>query len=149
MKKMWILGLVMLALDRVSKLWAEHVLQMEGARAAWPGVFRFAYAQNTGAAFSSLSGHSGLLLAINGAMIALVMLAYLRMGGLSRVTRAGMILIVLGGLGNIIDRAVYGYVIDFIELLFVRFAIFNVADVMVTLGAGLAIAGLFAKEGRK
>ena len=55
-----------------------------------------------------------------------------------------------GGLGNLIDRAVYGYVVDFIEPVFINFAIFNIADCAVTLGAASLIIyfifDLFKKE---
>lgn len=52
------------------------------------------------------------------------------------------ILIISGGVGNLIDRIFRGYVIDYIEVLFVQFAVFNFADILVTCGAGLLIAWL-------
>lgn len=60
--------------------------------------------------------------------------------------RAGLWLIVGGGLGNLYDRAVYGHVIDFIHLDFVRFAVFNVADIAVCIGAAVVVASVLLSE---
>ena len=60
--------------------------------------------------------------------------------------RAGLWLIAGGGLGNLYDRLATGGVSDFIELAFVRFAVFNVADVCVCLGAALAVIGAILED---
>ncbi len=59
-----------------------------------------------------------------------------------------MTLIIAGGLGNLYDRLTLGYVIDFIEVLFVKFAIFNVADVAVVCGTICLIIGILKTEGK-
>ena len=63
--------------------------------------------------------------------------------------RAGLWLIAGGGLGNLWDRLAYGFVIDFIRLDFVRFAVFNPADVFVCVGAGLVVLSVILAEWRK
>ena len=63
--------------------------------------------------------------------------------------RAGLWLIAGGGLGNLWDRLAYGFVIDFIRLDFVRFAVFNPADVFVCVGAGLVVLSVSLAEWRK
>ena len=57
--------------------------------------------------------------------------------------------VISGGIGNLIDRAFYGYVVDFIEPLFVNFAIFNIADCAVTCGAAVLIVSLIIDIFRK
>ncbi len=142
MKKAWILAALLLVADRLTKWWAEAVLQGLGTLPALPGVFQFTYARNTGAAFSMFTGNNWALALINLLMVALVIALYFKLKGLHPLTRFSLVMIAFGGLGNVIDRAMYGYVVDFIELTFVRFAVFNVADMMVTVGAALAALGL-------
>ncbi|MEA4898079.1 MAG: signal peptidase II [Christensenellaceae bacterium] len=149
-KNWWIGPAIMLSVDRLTKLWAERILQPIGTTDALPGLFRFTYARNTGAAFSMLSGNNWALALVNGVMIAVVLTLLFRAKGLNRLTRWGLLLVATGGLGNLIDRLVYGYVIDFIELTFMRFAVFNLADVLVSAGTVLAASGMLIgdKKGR-
>lgn len=106
-----------------------------------PGVLRFTYAQNTGMAFSLLTGHSWWLGVASVVCIALgvwVLRAY-RLGTLSRIAA----MLMLGGaVGNMLDRFLRGYVVDMFEVLFVDFAIFNVADAALTVGTILMAASL-------
>ena len=87
-------------------------------------------------AFSMLSGHTWLLGAVSAAAIVLgwwVLRAF-RLGPVSRIAA----MLMLGGaVGNMIDRLLRGYVVDMFEVLFVDFAIFNVADAALTVGAVL------------
>lgn len=127
-------GTLVLAADRVSKMLAQSALAA-GTIEAIPGVLAFTYAENMGMAFSLFAGYPRLLAVLSLTLVIVVLLAMRRMlpnNGLSCALQ-GMLL--GGGIGNAIDRFVYGYVIDFIELRFVRFAIFNVADIAVTLSA--------------
>lgn len=138
------IALPALAIDRLSKYWAANwlVVQTGGAAKAWPGVFGWLYAENTGMAFSALSGATGLLGAFSAVMIAAIGLYVLFAREMPRTLLAGLSLIAAGGAGNLWDRLFYGYVIDFIHLEFMRFAIFNVADICVCCGAGLVILWL-------
>jgi signal peptidase II len=58
------------------------------------------------------------------------------------------VFIIAGGIGNLIDRYTLGYVVDFINPLFVNFAVFNVADVYLNIGAGLMFIRVFIKNER-
>lgn len=101
-----------------------------------PGGMRLAYAENTGMAFSLFSGRAWVLgLVSAGCIVAgwLVLRRY-RLGTASRIAA----MLMLGGAaGNLIDRVLRGYVVDMFEVLFVDFAIFNVADAALTVGAVL------------
>ena len=104
-------------------------------------VLHLTYAENTGMAFSMLSGHSWLLGLVSLAAVALGwwMLRGYRLGPVSRIAA----MLMLGGaVGNMIDRLFRGYVVDMFEALFVEFAVFNVADAALTIGAGLMAASL-------
>ncbi|NLG24053.1 MAG: signal peptidase II [Clostridiales bacterium] len=146
----WLAPAALIA-DRAAKQWAVGALADSPGRTAvfWPGVALFHYVENTGAAFSMLAGRQGLLIATAAAMV-LGVAAYLIFARKPpALLVAGLSLMAAGGLGNLIDRATLGYVIDFIEFEFVRFAVFNVADVCVTTGAALAILRIAWMEGRR
>ena len=142
----WVLVLV--ALDRLTKIWAVRGLQ--GARGgvmdALPGVFRFSYAQNTGVAFSMLANGRWLVVALNALLILGVFTYLIVKKPRSRLLRLGLLMVAAGGIGNLIDRIALGYVIDFIEFTFMRFAVFNVADICVSVGAALS-ALYFLRKG--
>lgn len=99
------------------------------------GTFQLTYVRNSGAAFSSFSGNTQLLGIFTAVIVAVLVGFLLFKKGLSKVVVASMLLIISGGIGNVIDRFRLGYVIDFIEPLFIDFAIFNFADCCITVGA--------------
>ena len=115
-----------------------------------PGIAAIRHTQNTGMAFSMLSG-SGALLTVFSALLIGALVGWLiaRPASQSKLLRTGLWMVAGGGLGNLYDRIVYGHVTDFIELLFVRFAIFNLADVFICLGAFIAALALLRDERKK
>lgn len=138
---------VFLILDRVTKVWAAA--HRGAGRPIFPGILGYRYAENTGAAFSIFSGITPVIAVLTAFLIAGVSL-YLFLGReIPRLARFGLWLVVAGGLGNLYDRIFHGYVIDFFELLFMRFAIFNVADICVSCGAALAIASFLWQDVRR
>ena len=128
-----------LAADQGIKLWASSVLQPVTAMPVIPGIVELRFVLNDGMAFSMLSGKQGFLIGVTS--LALCVVAYLlfteKMFG--RVGNAGLLLVLAGGIGNLIDRALNGVVVDYINLLFMRFAVFNFADICVCVGVGLLI----------
>ena len=138
----WIALAVFLA-DRGTKLLWDRIPR-EGL-VLIPGILGLTPARNTGMAFSLLSGHPWLLAGLSLVMIAGAFL-FLRGKQLSPLTRTGLMLMLGGALGNLADRLVLGWVPDMIEFLFVRFAVFNVADACLTVGCGLVILDLFRGE---
>ncbi len=139
------LSALTLLLDQVSKLAIDRDMQLYQSIELIPGWFNLTYVHNTGAAFSFLESaggwqrwlFSGLALFISG-----VLLVWLR--GLSRrqVLLAAALALVLGGaLGNLIDRIVYGYVIDFLDVYYQSYhwPAFNIADSAICVGVGLML----------
>ncbi|MDR2616096.1 MAG: signal peptidase II [Oscillospiraceae bacterium] len=124
-------GLIV-ALDRLVKLWASRALAGGGVIEPLPGVLRLTYVENTGAAFGMLADMRWLLVAVStAAAIALIFVVWLYADGSGRLFASA----ILGGaIGNLIDRIATGRVVDIFEPLFVNFAVFNVADIFITLG---------------
>ena len=129
----WIAALA-LALDQLTKLWAQGL--GDARLVLIPGVVGLRYAENTGMAFSLLSGRPWLLGVLSAGLIllgALVLRRY-RLGALPSVAA----MLMLGGAaGNMLDRLLRGYVVDMVETLFIQFPIFNLADACLTVGCVL------------
>ena len=136
----WVVPLVIIA-DRVSKAWAMRTLPGRGPVAAVAGLLNWRYAENTGAAFSSMSGRTGVLSLLTALLVAAVCAWLLLKPDRPRALRLGLWMLAAGGLSNLYDRIAYGCVVDFIEFAFVNFAVFNVADVAICMGAALAVLG--------
>lgn len=135
-----------LALDRATKLAAQRALAPHGVRTAIKGLLSWAYTRNEGAAFSLLSGRSIFLILLTAALVAGIAAYLICRPRCPRAERVGLWLVAAGGLGNLWDRLAYGYVIDFIRLDFVRFAVFNLADVFVCAGALLVLFSALTGE---
>ena len=107
------------------------------------GLVHFTYVQNTGAAFSSFRGQQWLF-ALIFAVFTAVWVWELRKNslGFKPFERWCITAIWAGGLGNMIDRLRLGFVVDMIELEFIRFPVFNGADCFITCGCVLLIAHL-------
>ncbi len=146
--RLWWLVIPVLAADRLTKELVEQVLAPHGVRTAIPGLLSWAYTQNRGAAFSLLSGRSVFLILLTAVLVAGIVLYQLRKWENPLLERIGLWLVAAGGLGNLWDRLVYGYVVDFIRLDFVHFAVFNLADVFVSIGAAMVLVSVLAGEWR-
>lgn len=100
-----------------------------------PGIIRLAYHENTGAAFSFLSDMRWVLVGVSGVVIILLVAGMIRYRDIISPTGKLALAAVLGGaVSHLLDRAILGYVVDFFEFEFVRFAIFDVADCFITVG---------------
>ena len=138
-KAMWLIAAAVFAADRVTKILAVGI-PPEGIPLI-PGVVRLCYAENTGAAFSMLSGHPWLLGVLSLLIIAGAFL-FLRKKNIPALAMTGLMMMLGGAAGNMADRFATGFVPDMIEVLFVRFAIFNVADSFLCIGCALTALSL-------
>lgn len=100
-----------------------------------PNVLRFRYVENTGAVFGSFSAHTLVLTIVSVILLVGTIIYLIKNKDKSKFVNTCLILMVSGGIGNIIDRIRLQYVVDFIEPLFVNFAVFNFADCLITVGA--------------
>jgi len=143
---MWILliaGVVLL--DQLTKILVWSLMQVGESVDIIPNVFRFTYVQNEGAAFGMLAEHRWIFMVLSVIGIAAMLIYLWRFRPNSRLACTALSLIIGGGIGNMIDRVVLGYVVDFLD--FCAFPnlwmwVFNVADSCVCIGAGLLILWL-------
>ena len=140
LRKEYAVAPVVLAADRVLKM-AAFRLPEEG-KVLIPGVLGLRYAENRGIAFSMLSGEPRLL-GLLSLMAVAGMILWVWKKERKAFPLAAMMLMIGGALGNAIDRLVLGFVPDMIEALFVRFAIFNLADAALTVGCGMMVVSLY------
>ena len=130
------LALALLALDQWLKYWITVNLPLGESMPFWPGVVELLTVHNYGAAWSSFSGQRWFLLAITSVIVLAIMFLLVR-----RIVRhplgvAACFLILSGGIGNIIDRIRFGYVVDMFHFEFWQsYPVFNVADICVVCGA--------------
>lgn len=132
-----ILAAALVALDQLVKYLVRTNIDLGSSVPFIPYVMKLTYVQNTGAAFSILRQHTWLL-TLTSAVVVLVMCRLIVKGFFKN--RLGMIsaaLVLAGGMGNLIDRAVFGYVTDMFKTIFMDFAVFNVADCCITIGVPL------------
>lgn len=124
---------LLVVIDQLIKQWATAVLQPLEALTILPGVVELRYFLNDGMAFSMLAGKQTLLIGMTSLMLLCVFLLLLlrKMGPWERISWT---LILGGGVGNLIDRVVSGVVVDYVNFLFVNFAVFNFADICITTG---------------
>lgn len=125
-----IAGLV--AIDQIIKLLVLEHLKPIGSLTLIDGFIQLNYAENTGAAFGSFSGKTTFLSVFTLVIIIFGLVYLLVKKRKVDVEYVCISLIISGGLGNLIDRVFRGFVVDYIEPLFVDFAIFNFADILVT-----------------
>ena len=113
-----------------------------------PKFLGFTYVQNTGAAFSSFEGQQWLFVLIFAALTVAILWEYFKSPmPFTKFERWCIAAVYAGGLGNMIDRVRYGYVVDMIQTLFMNFPVFNVADCFITCGCfALLISLFFNKE---
>ena len=142
-KTSWIIAAAAFLADRGAKELAKGI-PPEGMTLI-PGVLGLRPVRNTGMAFSLLSGHPALLGILSLCVIAAAFLI-LRGKKLPALSRTGLMMMLGGALGNLTDRLTAGAVPDMIELLFMDFPIFNVADACLVVGCGLVILDLFRGE---
>ena len=143
--------LALIGIDQAIKLWAIANLQGQPARPFlqlgsldW---MHLRYMENSGAAFSMLSGSRGFLVIFAVIMSAVCLYILNRFGRTRRWVRIAMPLVVAGGLGNVIDRLFRGgRVVDYLDFQLCNFAVFNFADICVTVGVGIVIIGLLFLE---
>lgn len=146
-----LLACVLVILDQASKVamvrWAA---QHPGENLAfWPGVMHLRLIHNEGVAFGLLQ--DGLVLPVLLPVLALVLLPLLRRFVLpkGRLVDFAVAIVMAGGFSNLLDKLLRGYVVDFFEVQLFRFAIFNVADIYVTVGICLLLVAVLLPAARK
>ncbi len=153
----WKLGYLIAAgavfmIDQTTKAWAIRRLRFGGDIEVIPGFLNFAYAQNTGVAFSMLDDHGDTgrwgLSIVAFVAAALVLYFFWKTPRSDDRILGALALLLAGIVGNVIDRARLGFVVDFIDVQFGswHYPTFNVADASICIGAGILILDMFLRK---
>lgn len=135
----YILSILLIVIDQLVKWWVRSAIPLGQSIPFIPYVMDLAYVQNTGAAFSIFSQHTWILTLIS--LVGSVFLAALLWKNYfpGWVGKLSLSLVLAGAVGNLIDRALLGYVTDMFQTTFIHFAVFNVADICVVVGGFLLV----------
>ena len=145
---LWILIAIIfgsVALDQFTKYLTVIYLQPEGAAGSfhlWENVLHLTYVKNPGAAWGMLANHRWVFMTFS--TIAIIGLGIYLFGFSKdhKWVKISLAMIIGGGIGNMIDRICWGFVVDFIDFTLINFPVFNVADSFVTVGAGILMVYL-------
>ena len=128
-----------IGLDQLTKWLTVVNLEEYESFPVWQDVFHFTYVKNTGMAFGMLKDHRWVFMVFSTIAIIALIIYLFRFRPESRWMQVSMAMIIGGGIGNMIDRVFLGYVVDFIDVTLINFAVFNIADSFVCIGAGIMI----------
>lgn len=134
-----VFAVLSVVLDQVVKTLVTAYIPYGGKVTVWPGVFHLTNIHNSGMAFSMLEGGRWFFLVMTLAAFVLLIVVLKKKWITHPVGLWALAAIAGGAVGNLIDRIRFGYVVDMIEVEFMRFAVFNVADCFVVCGAILLV----------
>lgn len=132
-----IIALVLLVADQVVKYLVRTSIDLGQSIPFIPHLLDLTYVQNTGAAFSILREHTWLLTLISAVVVVVIAVLVQRKFFQGWLGLTAAMLVMCGGVGNLIDRVVLGYVTDMFQTTFMNFAVFNLADCYITVGVVL------------
>ena len=130
-------------LDQLTKVLAVVNLQGEPSYPLWQDVLHFTYVENRGAAFGMLSENRWIFMVLSTVAILGILFYLFWFRPQDKLLVISLAMIAGGGIGNMIDRFRFGYVVDMIQTDFMNFPVFNIADCFITCSCILLIAHLF------
>jgi signal peptidase II len=123
--------------DQLTKWLAVMFIKGGEAVEVIPWFIQFSYVENRGAAWGMFSDQRWVFLIVSSVAIIGILVYMFLKRPTNKLLVSALLLIVSGGIGNMIDRILLGYVVDFLDFTFINFPVFNVADTFVCIGAGL------------
>jgi len=152
-REFYLAALLTLALDQISKVLVRNAMSFGDSIQVVRGFFNITLSKNTGAAFGTLPAYTSLLIVAS--LVAIYAIAKLRKERRrSRLLAVSLGLLLGGAAGNLLDRIIFGYVVDFLDFYVLHggrvmsYPTFNVADIGITAGAALLIWHVFVIEKR-
>lgn len=135
MKKIGLISIIFFGVDLLLKILIKNNLNLFESIPVIPNLFNITYVQNTGAAFSILEGSRIFLIGISIFAIYLIYLFLIKNTKLSRLDYFCYGMLIGGILGNLVDRIIYGYVIDYLSFNIFNYhaPIFNLADTFIVI----------------
>ena len=145
-----ILGIILVVTDQLIKIWAINELQpvkvIDFIHIGDLDIMDLRYVENTGAAFSSFSGARWFLVGLVIVMLIGLSIYVIKYKYKHPFFMISAVMVMSGGIGNLIDRVSFGYVVDYLDVKLFNFAVFNFADICVVLGAFFLLIFLFFIE---
>ena len=136
-----------LVLDQIVKKIVTAFMALHESIPVISQTFHITYIQNRGAAFSLMEGSRVFLILLPACLILAAMVYMIKHRKTAhRLLLTALTFIIGGGLGNMIDRAYFGYVVDYLD--FRVFPVFNIADIFVCLGCGLLVIYIIFIDGK-
>ncbi len=134
-------GVMVLVADQLTKNYIVANFTLGQTYPAIEGIFDFTYIHNKGGAWGMMNTHPWLLLSLAAIVSIICIMLLVKYRSQSKLMFWALTLVLSGGLGNIIDRVFREHhsVVDFIDVSFIEFPVFNVADCAVCIGAGLLV----------
>lgn len=146
-KKVIIYSFIIVIIDLISKLVIDKVLKINETISVIDNFFSITKVFNRGASFSMFIGYR-LLFILIGIITIVVLFKYLNKFKINKRNIVAFSLLIGGIIGNLIDRVIYGYVIDFLDFTIFNYdaPIFNIADTCICIGAFLLLYAIIKKE---
>ena len=150
MKRIFIISFIILVIDIISKRLVIGNLIDGESISIIDNFFRITYAENTGVAFSMIEGYVGFIIIMT-VIVIMMIFKYVKSNNISKYEEIGYSFILGGAIGNLLDRVIYGYVIDFLDfnIFGYDFPIFNIADTFIVIGVLILGIISFREVGEK
>lgn len=139
---LYVVMILALAIDQLTKYWASSSLAGKSVPVI-QDVFHLTYLENTGAAFGMGQNNNWFFILMSFVILAVIIVLLLKYKPKEPIARISAGLIISGAVGNLIDRLVRGFVVDFLDFRLISFPVFNFADCCIVIGAVLFMVYIF------
>ena len=143
-----IISLVLIGADQAIKYLVINNIALTDTIEVIPDVLNIVYVKNTGAAFSILSGRTYILSIVSFVVCVALVWYLIKKKPSSKLLLVSLGMILGGAAGNLIDRVARQFVVDYIEVCFITFPVFNLADMAITIGAALLMIYVIFFDGK-
>ena len=140
--------ILLIGIDQIVKNWALNELKYKGAITVIENVFNLTYVENRGAAFGMLQNNQTIFILV-AAIASIFGLYYLHTKKVNNLGKIGILLVISGAIGNLIDRVRLGFVVDYLDFHIIWSYVFNLADCFVVVGTILLCLYIITSEEKK
>ncbi len=144
----YLIALGIIVVDQFTKYLVKTNMELGESIPLIPEVFHLTSHRNMGAAFGILQNQRLFFILITVAVVIGIVISMVRIGRSQPRTTLALSLVLGGAIGNFIDRAATGQVVDFLDFTLIKFPIFNVADMAITIGVGLLLLDMLLESKR-
>lgn len=145
-----IIAIIVWLIDIITKISAVKFLMPISSVEVIKNILSFTYVENRGIAFGMFAGRRVFFILVSVIILAVVVFVVVKTPRQSRSAflKLGGALVISGAVGNLTDRIIKGFVVDFIEVRFIDFPVFNIADIAVCVGAAMLIIHFLFFDGK-